>query len=249
MANRDPGTSPLQFRNAFLDGGWSWKHPDGLKVIGNSIAGADGPCMSSKAGWHMRHANFKNNTGHGCALGFAVKGSVVSRPDKDFGVIQDLTFYRISKIAVWGYSTSNAPVISNVRVADAAVGFFWGGVGPDAEAHQVPADNHDHGFSLRRSLYQQPVQYAIGVLCPSLHRVLNQPSVCGPLGRHWTKSIYGMEHQLGPILPLLARYAPIQPSCASSTIAGRQVFHTTIQGSMDSSDAVPSLLQADYNRC
>ena len=37
-----------------------------------------------------------------------------------------MTLWRMRTVAVWGYSTTDAPVISDMRIADSSVGFFWG---------------------------------------------------------------------------------------------------------------------------
>ena len=100
-----------------------------MVIIGNHIPGAMGPCIAFN-GFCMRRAQFQNNTAHSCELGFAVKGSVTQD-------IQDLTLWQIRHIGIWGYSKSNTPTISNVRVADFATAFFWGNVGGNSEAHVV----------------------------------------------------------------------------------------------------------------
>ena len=227
-----------------VDCGWS------LTLIGNAVSGAGGPCMGFM-GFCVKEANFANNTLHAGELGFAVKGSVSSRPDKRYGVIRDMTIWRIRNIAVWGYSTSIAPVVQGVRVADAAVGFFWGNIGGDPEKHIAYLQRIsilDSAFVGRSN--SAPSCYAqVGILLPifASQGYSISPGVCGPLGGHWTRGIYGMEHPTGSN-PAIAgevrvtgttflRYTstPLAAtSCGSST-----VLMTTMRGGMESSDAVP----------
>jgi len=100
-----------------------------MTLIGNAIAGSMGPCIGAN-GFHIPRERFQNQTGHGCLIGFGVKGDV----SQD---IQDLTLWQIRNVAIWGYSKSLAPVVSNCRIADSRVGFFWGAVGANAETHRI----------------------------------------------------------------------------------------------------------------
>ena len=221
-----------------LDCGW------GMTIIGNAVAGAMGPCIGFNE-FCMFASKFGNNSVHGGAIGFGVKGSVFSRADLGYGVIQSLTIWRIRIIGIWGYSTSNAPRISNVKIADSSVGFFWGNIGPDAEAHAVQLQSITIADSLflGRSLNNPLCASQTGILLPvfATQGYSISPTVCGPLGGHWTQGIYGMEHPTGsnPALGGEVRVTGVSflrffDNCGSST-----VLMTTMRGGMESSDAVP----------
>jgi hypothetical protein len=60
-----------------------------LVVIGNTVPGAQSVCMQAGAGWCMPVNQFRNNTGHGCLVGFATKGGV-SQPIQDVRQQSDL---------------------------------------------------------------------------------------------------------------------------------------------------------------
>ena len=86
-------------------------------LLGNAVAGSTGP-LYGFTGFSLALTRFANNTGHSGGLGLVTKGAVRE-------VIQDLTLWQIRHIAIWGYSTSSKPTISNVRLADFSVGFLW----------------------------------------------------------------------------------------------------------------------------
>ena len=221
-----------------LDCGWS------MTIIGNAVAGAEGPCIGF-SNFCMFASRFGNNSVHGGAIGFGVKGSVFSRPNEGYGVIQSLTIWRIRIIGIWGYSKSNAPRISNVKIADSSVGFFWGNIGPDSEKHAVKvqsiiiADSLFLGRSINNPLCASQTGILLPVFATQGYSI--SPGVCGPLGGHWTKGIYGMEHPTGsnPALAGEVRVTGVTfqrffDNCGSST-----VLMTTMRGGMESSDAVP----------
>ena len=111
--NHDPMTSSVA---AFVLG------DDGasMTIIGNSIAGwtnGGQPAFSSH-GFAIPRERFRGNSAHDVSMGWAIKGSV-TQP------LQDLTFWGVDSIAIYGYSASDQPVISNVRIADSAIGLWW----------------------------------------------------------------------------------------------------------------------------
>ena len=64
------------------------------------------------------------------------------------------------------------------------------------------------------------------------------PGVCGPLGGHWTKGIYGIEHPTGSN-PAIAGEVRVSSMTFVRFHTGSFVLKTTMEGGMDSSDAVP----------
>merc|ERR1712138_345545 len=110
-------------------------------------------------------------------MGFITKGSV----DTD---IQDLVLWQISHIGIWGYSRSNAPTISNVRMADFHVGSFWGNIGGNSNNHVV----YQQTLTYRNSLfvarsYNNPRDgTSRALLLPifSSQGYSISPSTCGP---------------------------------------------------------------------
>jgi len=84
-----------------------------MTLIGNNVAGAIGAAFTS-FGFAVPPERFLNNSAHSSNLCWAAKGGV-TQP------IKDLTCWRIRTAAIWGFSGSDRPVVSNVRVADSAV--------------------------------------------------------------------------------------------------------------------------------
>ena len=107
-------TSPSGF--SIQDGG------AGMTFIGNSVAGARGPCYCAGGGFSVPSSRFRNNTGHGCDVGIAVKGEVTVH-------VQDMTLWMHRTVAVWGYSRTDKPIIRNMRIADNVHGFAWSSLG------------------------------------------------------------------------------------------------------------------------
>ena len=111
--------------------------------------------------------------------------------------------------------------MSNVRIADMEVGFFWGGIGGNSEAHEVYQQTVTFKNSLMagRSINNARLGKSTGVLMPIFASVgySISPTVCGPLGGKWTWGIYGMEHPTGSN-PAIAGEVPSRatPSSASS---------------------------------
>ena len=131
-----------------------------MMMIGNHVPAADGPCIGFN-GFCMKRSQFQNNTAHSCFIGFAVKGSVTED-------IQDLTLWQMRHIGIWGYSKSNTPTISNVRIADFSTGFFWGNVGGDSERHVVYQQTISVKNSLfvSRSINNPRFGFSVGILLP-----------------------------------------------------------------------------------
>ena len=205
-----------------------------MTMIGNSVPGAGGPCIAFN-GFCMKRSQFQNNSGHGCMLGFAVKGAVTEE-------IQDLTFWQIRLIGLWGYSHSRTPTISNVRFADFASAFFWGNIGGNSEAHVVFQQTITIKSCLfvSRSVNNPRFGVSTGILLPIFASVgySISPGVCGPLGGHWTKGIYGMEHPTGSN-PAIAGEVRVYSNTFVRFYPGSNVLQTTMRGGMESSDAVP----------
>lgn len=214
-------------------------------MYGNVIAGATGPCYGFGKGFSMARSVFQNNSGHGCLIGFGVKGAVSEH-------IQDLTLWQIRNVAIWGYSKSVAPVVSNCRIADSRVGFFWGAVGANSENHAIttrPSGRRKgtaHTIKIMtsliasRSINNPRFGASVGILLPIFASIgfSISPGVCGPLGGHWTKGIYGIEHPTGSN-PAIAGEVRVSSNTFVRFHTGSFVLKTTMEGGMDSSDAVP----------
>ena len=216
-----------------------------LTMTGNVVSAAVGVGFAFMRGYCMHEAMIANNTVHATEIGVAVKGSVTSRLGSRRGTIQDFTIWRVRNIGVWGYSKSVTPTIANVRIADCHVGFFWGNIGGDSEAHVAAMQTitiQDSAF-IGRSINNALCGSQTGILLPifATHGYSISPSVCGPLGGHWTQGVYGMEHPTGsnPAIAGEVRvtrtsFLRFKHECESST-----VLMTTMRGGMESSDAVP----------
>ena len=173
-----------------------------LVVMGNTVPGAQSVCIQAGAGWCLPERNFRNNTGHSCLVGFATKGGVTRQ-------IQDMTLWQIRHIGIWGYA-HGSPTIRNVRLADFSVGMLWGAIGPDSATHIVQlqtvalVDSLMVGRTRSNPFCRDQVGILLGTMAgqgPSI-----SPSTCGPLGGHWTRGIYGMEHRApSGIQPVSAR--------------------------------------------
>ena len=102
-----------------------------MTVIGNAVAGWPLPRPAfGSMGFAIPRSRFKDNSAHGVDMGWAIKGSITQ-------TLQDLTLWGVGRVAIYGYSTSDTPRISNVRVADAATSFWWVTSGADPEKHTV----------------------------------------------------------------------------------------------------------------
>ena len=180
-------------------------------------------------------------------LGVVVKGSF-TQP------LRDVSLWRIRLIALWGYSTSSNPTFSDLRIADANIGLFFGAIGPSAVNHAVRLQKITlaNSLLLGRSLASPSCFSQVAILLPvaGTEGYSISPSTCGPLGGHWTKGIYGMEHPTGSNPALAAevrltnntiyRYGPTADTCSRSS----WVMMTAMRGGMESSDAVPPIFVA-----
>ncbi|KOO24193.1 fibrocystin-l [Chrysochromulina tobinii] len=184
-------------------------------------------------------------------MGIVIKGGVESRPDLGYGVVQDLTIWRIRGIGVWGYTRSRAPIISNVRVADSSDGFFWSNIGMDPEKHQVELqtiaiqDSLFVGRSFNNPICKAQTAILLPIFASGGHSI--SPTTCGPLGGGYTEGIYGMEHPTGsnPAIAGEVRvsgttFVRFQRTALNGNNCGASnVLQTTMRGGMESSDAVP----------
>ena len=211
-------------------------------VLRNAVAGSNKACFSSTGFAHPR-ARFQNNSGHASMMGFINKGRV-RQP------IQDLTLYQITHIAIWGYAHGDV-TISNVRIADFSIGMLWGSIGPDSATHIARLqtvtlrDSLLVGRTATNAICNSQVGILLGTFAGSGPSI--SPSTCGPLGGHWTRGIYGMEHPTGSNPALIGearvtnvtfhRFLNTQQTggCGGTSF----VAMTNMRGGMESSDAIP----------
>ena len=214
-----------------------------LVLIGNAGACSTGPSFRCSS-FNMRAENFNNNSGHCSKFGLTIKGSH-TRP------VQDIMLWRIRAAALWGYVASDLPTFNNVRLADFSVGLAWGGLGGDPVAHTVRMQTLSitNSLFLGRSTTNPSCFEQVGILLPIAGSAgfSISPSTCGPLGGHWFKGIYGMEHPSGsnPTIAFETRvrsttFAQFYDNCGLSF-----VMRTLMRGGMDSADAVPPLFFDD----
>ena len=169
----------------------------------------------------------------------------------------DLTLWQVRSVGVWGYCRSNTPRITNVKIADAAASLWWGGIGPSSIAHtlELQTVTIDDSLFVGRSesnsvcpsnpggfKHESKRQQAILLPVFGIQGYSISPSTCGPLGGHWLRGTYGMEHPSGSEPPLavetrikrtaFARYS--QSACGKAS-----VVETNMNGGMESADAVP----------
>ena len=210
----------------------------GMTVIGNTVAGAVGPAYSSDD-FHIPPERFQNNTGHATRVGYAMRGTI-TQP------LQDMTFWRIRLVAIWGYSKSDAPVISNVRISDAHVGFWWGAVGGDPQKHVVRMQTItiDDSLFIGRAIGHPSCFAQVGILLPvsASEGYSISPHTCGPLGGDFLRGVYGPEHPTGSVAPIATEvrvtrttFRRFKESCGGSS----SVLETAMRGGSDSSDVVP----------
>ena len=81
------------------------------------------------------------------------------------------------------------------------LGMLWGAIGPDSATHIVQlqtvalVDSLMVGRTRSNPFCRDQVGILLGTMAgqgPSI-----SPSTCGPLGGHWTRGIYGIEHPQG----------------------------------------------------
>ena len=215
-----------------------------MTLIGNNVAGAIGAAFTS-FGFAVPPERFLNNSAHSSNLCWAAKGGV-TQP------IKDLTCWRIRTAAIWGFSGSDRPVVSNVRVADSAVGLFWSIIGPNPEFHTVRLQR----LTIKDSLFVGQMasfaiwptgmcpEHQVGILLPiSSTSSSITPNTCGSLGGGWLKGAFGTEHIVGSNPPLAqevrvtrSTFRRFNNPCGSST-----VLEPTMRGGMDSADAIMPL--------
>lgn len=211
-----------------------------MVVIGNSVAGAAGPAWSS-FGFDIAESSFRNNSGHAADVGWGING-VITTP------FQDVTLWRIRTVAIWGYSKSDTPVISNVRLVDSFVHFFWAMVGGDPEKHTIQMQTVivQNSLFVGRSVEHPSCKNQVGVLLPvaASEGYSISPHQCGTLGGPYFGGIYGHLITAGSNPPLAAEvrvtgttFRNFEESCGGSST----VFETTMRGGQSSSDAVPPL--------
>ena len=210
-----------------------------LVLVGNRGACSTGPSYRFSS-FNMPPAHFHNNSAHCANLGLTIKGSHTSP-------VQDISLWRIRHIALWGYVSSDSPTFDNVRLADFSVGLLWGGLGADSAEHTVRMQTLlvSNSLFLGRSSTNPSCFEQVGILLPIFGTAgfSISPSTCGPLGGHWTKGIFGVEHPTGsnPTLAAETRvtgtsFLQFEERCGSSF-----VMMTLMRGGMESADAVPPI--------
>ena len=134
-------------------------------------------------------------------------------------------------------------------MADFHVGSFWGNVGGNSNNHIVFQQTLTYRNSLfaARSVNNPRFGTSRALLLPIFASIglSISPSVCGPLGGHWTRGIYGIEHPTGSN-PAIAGEVRVYGVTFVRFFAGSYVLQTTMRGGgvnhpggMESSDAVP----------
>ena len=88
-----------------------------------------------------------------------------------------------------------------MRLADFSIGLLWGGLGADSAQHTVRMQTVlvSNSLFLGRSTTNPSCFEQVGILLPifGTQSFSISPSTCGPLGGHWTKGIFGVEHPTG----------------------------------------------------
>ena len=146
-------------------------------------------------------------------------------------------------------STSNTPTVSNIRLADFHIGTVWGNIGGNSERHVVYQQTISYRNSLfcARSIANPRLGTSRAILLPifATGGPSISPSTCGPLGGHWTRGIYGVEHPQGSN-PAIAGEVRVTGVTFVRFLTGSYVLQTMMRGGglwhpggMESSDAVP----------
>ena len=220
-------------------------------IVGNAGAGSGN--MGYRFGWFdIPASSFYNNSGHGIAqVGLGFKGG----PQR---AVTDITLWQVSLIGIWGYVKVDTPTFDKVRLADCKYGIVWGFVGGDPDDHVVRMQTLTLSNSLfvgrtasNPSCNSWGEQVGILLAIAGSEGFSISPTVCGPLGGHWTKGIYGMEHPTGSA-PAIAAETHVtgctfagfdnSHSCGSS-----HVMMTLTGDGQESSDAVPPIFFQNTN--
>lgn len=221
-------------------------------IKGNAVAG--GGLGWSSGCYGMSVDLIANNTIHSMSLGIAIKGSL----NTNVGILGNgVVLWKISRIAVWLYTTSREPTFGGgIVIADANIGLVWSNLGPTPVFHTLARqrltvlDATFIGRSYSNARCRDRVR-AILLPVSTTEGPSIAPGICGDLGGSYSNGVWGLKRSIGSYPTLLAetrvtdstflRY--ISSSCTNW--AGQPysatVLETFQEGAQDSSDGVPPL--------
>lgn len=222
-------------------------------IKGNAVAG--GALGWSSGCYGMSAALIANNTIHSMRVGMAIKGNLNTKVAGIPG--NGVVLWKISRIAVWLYTTSREPSIGGgIVIADANIGLQWSNVGPNPVAHTLARqrltvlDATFIGRSYSNANCRDRVR-AILLPVSTTEGPSIAPGICGDLGGSHANGVWGVKRSIGSYPTLLAetrvtestflRYIPSICTDWAGRPYSATVLETFQEGGQDSSDGVPPL--------
>ena len=235
------GVDGVALSNAVWSSGEGYTGSGSSKMVMHGNAAWENEVsFSFMEGYGCKPENFRNQTGHQSSIGFRCKGSCSSRTRP----IHDLVMYGIGHVAIWAFSPSSTPLITNVRIADFETGFIWGGVGASPISHAAVMKTVflEDSLFVGRS-FNEPrsgVQVGVHLVVFSSQGASITPDQCTPLGGRYTYGIYGTEFPIGsdPAIAGEFRVARVTFLRFQANGGSSVVVKTLMRGGMESADAV-----------